>query len=330
MEKKIAKADKKDSAATFEDPHAQALISKFLNGEITVLEPTYDAKTGYHFPTAEAIAGDSNKAEAFLNKLAQEKILVQKLFDKVIYCPKCGSAKISFRYCCPFCKSFYIQKSSLIEHVKCGYMDLEENFRKEAKLVCPKCHEGLKQVEVDFRKAGVWCACKDCGKSFDIPVPQHYCTSCQGVSNFEEATIKDIYSYTLSEAAKQKMSSNMFLTAPIREFLQHEGLKVESPAYVLGKSGAKHSFSIVAYKEKTQSKPIVIDIALSSEGLVSEQPVIALFAKTFDVSSQKAFLIAIPGLGENAKKMAELYGITAINAKTQEEAVAALKSKLEN
>jgi hypothetical protein len=68
------------------------------------------------------------------------------------YCPSCGSQNVSTRYCCPYCKSFNIQKGSLIEHVKCGYMDVEENFRKGEKLVCPKCHEELKKPDVDYKR----------------------------------------------------------------------------------------------------------------------------------------------------------------------------------
>ncbi|MCW4011072.1 MAG: hypothetical protein NWF05_10720 [Candidatus Bathyarchaeota archaeon] len=319
--------DKTDSAGNFDDPDKEALLSRFLSGEIKVLEPTYNPEVGYHYPEAEAIVGDAAKLQSVLNKLVSEKVLEAKLFDKVIYCPGCGSAGINFRYCCPFCKSFNIKKSSLIEHVKCGYLDLEENFHKDGKLVCPKCHQELRRLDADYRKAGVWCACKDCGKSFDIPVPEHYCTRCHSVSNFEQAIIKEVYSYTLSEKAKEDLSSNLFLAAPLRELLLQQGLRVESPAQLVGKSGATHNFNLAAYADN-QSKVMVIDLAMSTDGLVSEQPVIALFAKIFDVSPDKAFLVAIPRLNENARKMAELYNIEAIDARNQAEAVAALKQKL--
>jgi hypothetical protein len=72
----------------------------------------------------------------------------------------------------------------------------------------------------------------------------------------------------------------------------------------------------------------VIDLASSTENAVSEQPVIALFAKIFDVSPDHAYLIAIPGISENGKKMAELYSIQVIEAKNQKEAIKALKDKL--
>ncbi|MCW4017451.1 MAG: hypothetical protein NWF00_02010 [Candidatus Bathyarchaeota archaeon] len=305
----------------------QALLNGLLNGSIKTLEPTYDPNTGYHYPAAEALVGDAAKVQSILNKLTEEEVLEAKLFDKVIYCPNCGSASISFRYCCPFCKSFNIKKSSLIEHVRCGYMDLEENFQKDNKLICPKCREELQREDVDYRKAGMWCACNDCGKSFDIPVPEHYCTRCHTTSNFEQATIKDVFTYTLSKKAKEKLSSNMYLVAPLQELLSREGFKVETPAYLTGKSGAKHNFNLAAHK-KNPDKLVVVDMAMSDAGEVAEQPVIALFAKTFDVSPSQAFLLAVPKLSDNAKKLAELYNIQAIEASSQEQATAALKQKI--
>jgi len=107
-----------------------------------------------------------------------------------------------------------------------------------------------------------------------------------------------------------------------------EGLSVESPGLIKGKSGANHSFDIIAFQEDNLQKVIVVDLAMSTGSVVSEQPVIALFAKIFDVSPERAFLIAIPKLSENAKRMAELYKIHAIEAENQEEALASLKENL--
>jgi hypothetical protein len=123
-------------------------------------------------------------------------------------------------------------------------------------------------------------------------------------------------------------SLNLFLVTSIREFLIKESLMVESPGLLKGKSGANHSFDIVAYKADNSEKAIVVDLAMSTGTVVSEQPVIALFAKIFDVSPEKAYLIAIPKLSENGKKMAELYKIRAIEAKNQEDAIASLEESL--
>ena len=323
----MQEAEKTEPRELYRDRNVQMLLSKFLSGEIETLEPVYDSEVGYHYPEVEAIVGDASQVAAFLNKLHEAGILERELYDKIIYCPQCNSVKVAVRYCCPFCKSFDIQKSSLVEHVKCGYMDVEEKFYDGDKYVCPKCNEEMKRPDVDYRKAGIWSTCRECKKSFDTPVPMNLCRNCGETSTFEDIIIRDVYAYTLKEDITAESSLNLFLVTAIREFLINEGLTVESPGLLKGKSGANHSFDIVAYKaDKAQA--IVADLAMSQGNVVSEQPIIALFAKIFDASPEKSYLIAIPKLSDNGKRMAELYKIHAIEAKNQEEAVASLEASL--
>lgn len=324
----MLKTDKVERLELYKESNTQVLLSKFLNGEISELQPVYDTKLGYRYPTVEVIVGGASSADFLLNRLYEAGILERKIYDKIIFCPKCESANISVHYCCPYCKSFDIQRSALIEHVKCGYMDIEENFKKGIRLVCPKCFEELKKPDIDHRKAGMWCTCKDCSKSFDIPVSAHFCRDCHTNFTFEEAVIKDAYAYGLKEEAREEAALGRVVIAPIREFLVKSGFEVDSPAFLKGKSGANHMFDIVAYKGNAKQKVSVIDLATSTEKPVSEQPVIALFAKIFDVSPDNAYLIAIPTIGENGKRMAELYNIKIIEARNQKEALGALKEKI--
>ena len=326
--KGMQKPDKMTRLELYKEPTTQALLSKFLSGEISELEPIYDSTLGYRYTVVEEIVGNSEKAERLLNKLWETGIFERKLYDKIIFCPKCGQANISVHYSCPYCKSFDMQRSALIEHVKCGYMDVEDNFKKGGRLICPKCGEELRKIDTDFRKAGMWCTCKDCGKSFDIPVAVNFCRDCRANFTFEEVTIKDIYSYSLKEEVKDEAVVGGVLLAPLRELLEENEFEVESPAFLKGKSGANHMFDIVAFKGEVMRKPIVIDVAISSSDVVTEQPVIALFAKIFDVSPENAYLIAIPAINDNGKKMAELYKIQVIEARNQKEAIKSLKDKL--
>ena len=326
----MLKTDKMQRLELYKNRNTQVLLNKFLSGEISELEPIYDPKLGYRYPAVETVVGDASSAEEFLNRLHVAGILERRLYDKIIYCSKCGSANISIHHCCPYCKSFDIQRSALIEHVKCGYMDVEKNFRKGNKLACPKCREELKKLDVDYRRAGMWCTCNECSKSFDIPVTAHFCRNCHANFTFEEAVIKDVYAYKLREEAKEEVAVGWMVIAPIRDFLAWYGFEVKSPAFIKGKSGANHMFDITAYKGEKEAarKVTVIDLATSAENAVSEQPVIALFAKIYDVSPEKAYLIAIPKMSENGKKMAELYNIKIIEAKNQKEAIKQLKGKL--
>ncbi len=323
----MSKALKAERAELYKDHLVQVFLSKFLSGEIAKLEPVYNPNHGYTYPIVEAILGNQAKVNDFLEKLSMTGVLIRELYDKILFCPQCNSPKISIHYNCPHCKSFNVKKSALVEHLQCGYIDSEDRFKEGDKLVCPRCGKELVKPDGDYRKAGIWCTCNECKKSFDIPVPSHFCRECRKDFTFEDSPYENVYIYTLSEDAKQEASLGWILIAPIREFLETHGFEVETPGFLKGKSGASHMFDITAFKPNATKEVTVIDLATSSEKIISEQPVIALFAKIYDVSPENACLIAIPKISDNGKKMAKLYNITLVEARNPKEAVKALENK---
>jgi len=313
----------------FKDHRVQALLSKFMSEKLQVIRPVFDLKRGVTYPDVEEIVGGPPEDGEFLAMLCNAGVLHRELYDKVLYCPSCGSANVSIHYSCPYCKSFDVKKSSLIEHVKCGYIDIEEKFHVGNKLVCPKCHVALAEPDVDYRKAGVWCTCNKCGKSFDIPVPYHFCRGCSHVFNFEEAVFKEAYTYRLNEEAVEHAALDWTILAPIRSLMEEKGFRVETPGFLDGKSGVKHMFDIVAHSKGTEKNITVINVSTSkAKEPVPDQPIIEMFAKTFDSPVDKAFLIAIPKISENGRKLANLYKINVVEAKNPEEAITKLDKHL--
>jgi len=319
-------ASKNERAEMLRDHKSQLVLSKFLSGELTKIDPVYDPAYGYRYPVIEAIIGDPSTTEKFLTHLYELGIFKRQTFDKIINCPSCNSANVSIHYCCPYCKSFNIKKSALIEHIPCGYIDTEDRFKKEGKLVCPRCHSELNKPDVNYRRAGIWCSCNDCNKNFDIPVPSHFCRVCSNGFTFEEAGYRDVYSYSLNEEVMKEAGIGYMLVAPIRELLQSHGFTVESPSFLKGKSGASHMFDVAASQGDIKRKLIVIDLATSAGEPVSEQSIIAMFAKVYDVTPDKACLIAIPQMSESGRKLAELYNIQLIEAKDKNEAIKFLEA----
>ena len=126
----------------------------------------------------------------------------------------------------------------------------------------------------------------------------------------------------------KEASLGWILIAPIREFLQSRGFDVDSPGFLKGKSGASHMFDIAASRTGEAQNVTVLDLATSADDVVSEQPVIAMFAKVFDVAPLKACLIAIPKMNNNGKKLAALYKIELIEAKDQDEVIKALEASI--
>jgi len=324
----MAKNLSADRAEVYRDHRAQLILGKFLSGEIDALIPIFDPKHGYTYPLVDAVVGEPAASEDFLNRLYEIGILKREVFDKVISCQKCGSSSVSVRYCCPYCKSFNVRKSSLVEHIQCGYIDIEDRFRQKDKLVCPRCHNELTKPDVNYRKAGVWCACNDCGKNFDIPVTSHFCRECKNVFVFEDAIYKDVYSYTLNQDVTKEAGVGFVLVAPLREFLQSLGLSVESPGFLKGKSGASHMFDIASRGGGTKRQVIAIDLATSGEDEVSEQAIIAMFAKVYDVAPDRAIFVAIPRMSDNGRKLAALYKIELVEGRNQKEALKALEKAM--
>ncbi|MBE0512190.1 hypothetical protein IBX38_03975 [Candidatus Bathyarchaeota archaeon] len=317
----MSKASKDQRIKLYKDHNVQLLVSKFVSGELSKLNPVYDDKYGYRYPVVDAIVGDPSSTDELLRSLFEAGVLKRELYDKIVYCPSCNTANVSMHYCCPHCKSFDIRKSALIEHIQCGYIDTEEKFRKDDKLVCPRCRKELTKPGVDYHKAGVWCTCNECGKSFDIPVPAHFCRDCHRNFSFEESLYRDVYSYSLTPEAMKEATLGWILITPIREFLESRGFEVESPGFLKGKSGASHMFDITASPTGVERNITVIDLATSTDDIASEQPVIAMFAKIYDVSPERACLIAIPRMSENGKKLAALYKIQLVEAKDQKEVI---------
>ena len=321
----MSKASKDQRVKLYKDHNVQLLISKFVSGELSKLNPVYDPKYGYRYPVVDAIVSDPSSTDELLRSLFEAGVLKRELYDKIVYCPSCNTADVSIHYCCPHCKSFDVRKSALIEHIQCGYIDTEEKFRKNDKLVCPRCRKELTKPDVDYHKAGVWCTCNECGKSFDIPVPAHFCRDCHRNFSFEESLYKDVYSYSLTPEAMKEATLGWILITPIREFLESRGFEVESPGFLKGKSGASHMFDITASPAGVERNITVIDLATSTDDIASEQPVIAMFAKIYDVSPERACLVAIPRMSENGKKLAALYKIQLIEAKDQKEVIKELE-----
>ena len=321
----MSKVSKAQRVKLYKDRNVQLLISKFVTGELSELNPVYDPKYGYRYPVVDAIVGDPSSTDELLQSLFEADVLKRKLYDKIVYCPSCDAANVSMHYCCPHCKSFDIRKSALIEHIQCGYIDIEEKFLKDERLVCPRCRKELNKPGVDYHKAGVWCKCNECGKSFDIPVPAHFCRECRENFTFEEALYKDAYAYSLTPEVMKEATLGWILIAPIREFLEGRGFKVESPGFLKGKSGASHRFDVTASPPGVKRNITVIDLATSADEIVSEQPVIAMFAKTYDVAPDRACLVAIPRISENGKKLAVLYKIELVEAKDQKEVIKTLE-----
>lgn len=135
-----------------------------------------------------------------LNELVNLGYLRVRLVDKVITCPKCGSASVLTKYVCSKCLSLDVVKSRLIQHVVCGFTGSElEYLRSEKGLKCPKCGMIISDENKELRVYASFFECKTCHYKTSVPELLHVCYSCRNIFRPIDATYKEVFNYEVSE-----------------------------------------------------------------------------------------------------------------------------------
>ncbi len=271
-------------------------------------------------PKAKVISKD------LLENLARLDILKKGFFDSVSVCPNCESTIITLHNRCPKCKSHNVEKTSLTEHIPCGYINQRDKYIENH---CPKCGEPL--IEGQYRNMGRWYICQECAEKFENPESDLVCRSCKKNFTIKEAKPVDIPKFSLNSARKKEIRQNVASLENIQELLVNLGFSVEIPGLVMGqKSGMQHHFSLIAKKIiDGQEKIIALDHAVS-ESEVSTSPLILYIYKTSEVKVDVPIFVAMPQLNETARKIAQGHNILLIEGSAdQKEAMAQIKSEIE-
>jgi predicted RNA-binding Zn-ribbon protein involved in translation (DUF1610 family) len=294
---------------------AKNLLDKMIANSIKELTPEIDSMGNLRFYEAEK-AMDKDHVHESLEKLSKFDIFQKKFYDKIVVCPFCNSKNVTIRLHCVNCLSINIERKALLEHGLCGAIEDESFFKKSE--ACPNC--GRIIIESDLRKIGSWFQCNSCNTKFDEPIVLHFCRNCKKEFRVKDAKLESLYSYILTPSTEEEFKRKFILLTPVKKALEQLQYKVFMPGKLIGESGTEHQFSITALKDSGgMNETIVLDM-ISSNTVVDETVVAALFAKIFDTKPTKAFLIAIPRISENGKKMAQLYKINIIEAKEIDEA----------
>jgi len=216
---------------------------------------------------------------------------------------------------CPKCKSHNVDKTSLTEHIPCGYIDQRDKYIDDR---CPKCGEPL--IEGQYKNMGRWYVCQECGEKFENPEFDLICRNCNKNFTIKEAKIVEMPKFSLNLTRKKEIRQNVASLENIRNILGDLDFRVEIPGLAIGqKSGMQHHFSLIAKKEvKGQEIIIALDHAVS-ESEVQTSPLILYIYKTSELKVDIPIFIAMPKLNENAKKIAQGHEILIIEGSTDEE-----------
>ena len=313
---------------------AQKLLRSLLESEKNAeILPTYDPSSSFRYETVESVFDENvtpAKAEQFLERLCRLEILRKSFFDTVSACPACGSTCITLHYNCPGCTSRHIVKTGLTEHIPCGNIEERDKYIQGHRMpTCPKCGAGL--VEGEYRDMGLWYVCRECGEKFEQPHLEVNCRKCDNRFKVEKAIVREISKYALNTDREQEIRQNVTSLESIYKLLTELNFNVEMPATVTGeKSGIQHKFSLMAKKNFEGRMCIVAVDHAVGDVEVGVSPLILHIHKISEVKVDLPIFVAIPKLGETAKRIAQGYSILVIEGIPKEkERLAMLNNEIQ-
>jgi hypothetical protein len=310
-----------------DDPNTIKVFEYLIRHDKNELIPTFEPTMGFFYPDiVNNCQLTSKESVAVAEKIIQLGLGTKVYHDQVLKCQSCVADQVSVRFHFPFCNSTEIDKELLIEHVADGVMALLSSFKKkEGKLVCPGCGRILEQEGKDYRNVGVWYGCLSCKKQFDTPKVKYMCRSCNKDIEIQDVVISAVYRVAIRKEVTDELSTRLLICRPISDALLEIKLSPSMPGILTGKSGISHTFGMMG--TNTDNKTVAIDIAIS-RSKINEGPILAMSAKVMDTSPTKSIIIAVPGLQENAKKVAGIYNIQVIEGDTIESATEKLRALL--
>lgn len=310
-----------------DDPKAVCVFEYLIRSDKNELVPAFEGSMGFFYPDIVKNCGVTAKESVEISKKIINLGLGTKVYhDQVLKCQTCVADQVSVRFHCPFCNSTEIDKELLIEHVADGVMALLSSFKKkEGKLVCPGCGKTLEQEGKDYRNVGIWYGCLSCKKQFDTPKVKYVCRTCIKEIDIQDVLISAVYRVVIKKEVIDELSTRLLICKPVSDALMEIKLSPTMPGILEGKSGINHTFGIMGTNKN--KKIVAIDLAIS-KSRINEGPILAMSAKVMDTNPTKAIIIAVPGLQDNARKVAGIYNIHVIEGDTVEAATVQLRKLL--
>jgi DNA-directed RNA polymerase subunit RPC12/RpoP len=321
-----------EKAMVFRKGVVQRILKAVKSGELNFLEPTVNYDFGVEYPKLKELGLGRDEALSILNDLCEVGILVGEVVYTLAICPYCRSHRLFLQLRCPTCGSTRLSKGAVIEHLLCGHVDVEDNFRMGEDLVCQKCRKPLKAIGVDYRKPGVLFKCLDCQAPFPHPKAMYTCSDGHMFDESELAVFQ-VRAYRPNPAGRVLLEKATIDLEPVLGVLANRGWHVEIPSVIRGKAGVDHEFSFAVWKDKSDrdsKPPNVVGELVISEGRANSTVVLAFWAKSIDVEAKDKIVMAVPGLDEKAEMLAKSYDMHVMEAENGSELQAKAESMLRN
>jgi len=292
----------------YEQFQVQTLLSAFLTGKITEIKPLIDNGGVLRFPFVEKLLSLSpNDTELLLDKLVDEKILIQRPMQRVMCCPNCkDSSNVFIRHLCPNCNSNDLVIEKTVQHFGCGNEVKISVSNTFGRVLCEKCLSPI-VGDGDYKVLGISLFCNGCGMANSEIIQSYFCANCNSDFSLGNSVYLDLYSYRLNKRLVHEVQQRMIIPLLSRE-LADKDFVVQTPGYLSTKSGSTYSFNLIAIKSQIM---VAFDI-IQSENLIGIQLILPTIFKVAEHRSIQVFLIAMPGLDQEARDTAKKAGMICI------------------
>jgi len=176
-------------------PLVQELI-QLIRESPEPLRPSWSMHSGYHYPKAERITGESSeKTNSLLELMMAADLLQGRICGNIAICPQCANHRIVQHASCPKCGLPTLESGIGVEHFTCEHTAFIENFSTPKGLVCPQCKVLLSTGT--YRSLGRVYHCITCNSYQPITEHMFGCLSCKKTFSSKEAKYQPVYSYTV-------------------------------------------------------------------------------------------------------------------------------------
>ncbi|MDA4115543.1 MAG: hypothetical protein OK442_03175 [Thaumarchaeota archaeon] len=311
------------------DPKTRELLRRLIM-ENKSLAPDVGPDGLIHYLVAEQVIGDAKATEAWIDEMTKDGILKKGAYKELVTCPVHLRADPQVQLECAKCKARKMRKTTLVEHLYCGYIDADSKFDQGGFLVCPNCKRPIHRAD-ELRSSGGWYECQNCLTKTSVP---KVVLSCRDGDEFgtNDLRLAAVYTYAVEDSVVAQLKNALILAPALVELLSSAGFKVMSPATLQGRSGTSHTVDVYGEKtgdQGTETNDVAIQIAVDAAA-VEPSAVISFFAKTYDLRPKLAILITIPSASEAAKQINEGYGITLVEDSDGASAVQKVKALLDS
>lgn len=182
--------------------------------------------TGYSYPLLELFhnLGYYHLREHFsFEQTNYEKGIFRPLrfVNKIHLCPKCQHSHLLYYETCPKCGSSALHIEQMIHHFSCANISAENTYNLGGQLVCPKCHERLHHIGVDYDRPASLYSCDNCGNTFISPTTKASCTYCETETDVKELVPHDIYEFEITPQGVENIAHLLYSLYSINSYFDN-------------------------------------------------------------------------------------------------------------